>query len=466
MSRVKGFKALLALAILALVATACGGAAQAPQAQGDDPAAAAAKAGDWEGKLGDHSGKTLHIIMIQDPWVDAFDQINPAFEQLTGASVQVDAFGYDATHEKEVLAGASKSDEFDVAVLDSPWIGEFAEGGFVDDLKPRIKEDADIVQFDDFVPEFQTVAEWDGEVVGIPFGAYFVMLHYRTDLFEQAGLEPPETIEEWKAAAETFTDNPDFPGVSGTALNNQRGAPVGQAWFEYIWNFGGRPFESTKPGSKDPYANMTPLMDTPEGVAVTQLFVDMLAVQPPGAESFAWDERATTFSVGQTAMVNAWSVRTPGFTDPEQSRVGDTFATTLFPHVEGVEPIPPLGGWVMGINSASGQKDLAWDYIKWFTSPAIHKQFVLAGGPPSRLSTMQDPDVLAAQPWADTLFESQKLTYAEVRPRIPEAFQIIDIVGFHVSRAVQGQVSAEEAMRAADAEVGQLLKKAGYRVDD
>jgi multiple sugar transport system substrate-binding protein len=420
---------------------------------------------DWSNELGDHSGKTLRIIMIQDPWVGAFDTVNEAFEDITGANVVIDAFGYDETYNKEILAGTSQSSEYDVVVLDSPWIGQFAESGFVEDLTPYIDQDAEIVQFDDFVAPFLEVSQWDNEIVGIPFGAYFIMNHYRADLFEEAGLEPPQTISEFRSAAEFFTDNGDFSNLFGTAFNNQRGAPIGQAYFEYIWNFGGKPFESTYPGSPDPYADMTPLLDSPESIAVVEFFIEMLNNQPPGAENFAWDERATTFSVGQTSMVNAWSVRTPGFTNPEQSRVGDLFETTLFPHVEGVDPVPPLGGWVMGINTYAEQKDLAWDYIKWFTSQETHKEFVLQGGPPSRNSTLQDPDVIAAQPWATTLDESQKLSYAEVRPRIPEAFEIIDTIGLYVSQAVQGQLTAEEAMRQADEAVAELLKENGYVVN-
>lgn len=463
---------LAVLAALSLLATACGsGVATDADGSGDtdtstqNAAAGTEKFSDLAGK---YESETLRVIMIQDPWVDAFEEINPTFEELTGADVQIDAFGYDDTYANEVLAGSQGNTEHDVVVLDSPWVGQFQESGFVDDLSGRIEQDADIVQFDDFVEVFQEVAEWKGEIVGIPFGAYFIMNHYRTDLFEQAGLEPIETIEDWKNAAATFNDNPEFPNVHGTALNNQRGAPVGQAWFEYIWNFGGRPFEGTVPGAEDPYSDMTPLLDSPESIEVVETFIEMLQYQPPGAESFAWDERATTFAVGQTAMVNAWSVRTPGFTDPDESRVGDTFATTLFPHKEGVDPIPPVGGWLMGINSAidADRKDFAWDYIKWFTSPEIHKEFVLAGGPPSRVSTLQDEDVLEAQPWAETLFESQKLSYAEVRPRIPEAFEIIDTIGLHVAKAVQGQVSPEEAMRQANQEVAKLLRDNGYNVDD
>jgi multiple sugar transport system substrate-binding protein len=428
--------------------------------------AASAQQVDWKKELGTYSGNTLRIIMIQDPWVGAFDTIDKEFEALTGAKVTVDAFGYDQTHEKEVLVGTSGSDEFDVIVLDSPWVGEFAQGGFVEDLGPYVAKDAKIVQFADFVPSFQTVSNWKGATVGVPFGAYFVMTHYRKDVFAQAGLSAPKTIADFEKAAKTLTKNPKFPGLYGTALNNQRGAPVGQAYFEYIFNFGGKPFASLYPGSPDPYADMTPMLTSKESIAVVKYFKEMLKYEPPGALNFAWDERATTFSVGKTAMINAWSVRTPGFMDPSKSRIADKFATTLYPAKAGVKAVPPLGGWVMGINKASKKKALAWDYIKWFTSQEIHKKFVLAGGPPSRLSTLQDAEVRSKQPWASTLFESQAASFADCRPRIPESFQIIDTIGLYISKALNNQLSVEDAMKQANAELKTLLKKKGYMIHE
>jgi len=418
---------------------------------------------DWKAELGDLSGKTIKVIMVADPWVTAFETMNPKFEELTGAKVVLEPYGYDQTHEKEVLVGTSQSTDFDVVVLDAPWVGEFAEGGFVEDLTPYIEQDADIVQWDDFIPSFQQVSTWKDKIIGVPFGPYVILQHYRTDLYEAAGLQPAETIDQWKTNAEAMNNPGD--GIYGVAMNNQRGSPVGQAYFEYIYGFGGKPFESLYPGSPDMYADMTPLLDTPESIAVAQLFVDLLKYEPPGAENLAWDERAALFATGQVAAVNAWTVRTPGFANPEQSIVVDTFATAMFPHAEGAEPVPPLGGWVMGINTYSQQKDIAWQYIKWFTSQEVHKEFVLAGGPAARLSVLADPDVNAAQFWTATAAESFPYTFADCRPRIPESSEIITTIGNWISRAITGELSAEDAMKGADQEVAELLKNAGYTVN-
>jgi hypothetical protein len=50
--------------------------------------------------------------------------------------------------------------------------------------------------------------------------------------------------------------------------------------------------------------------------------------------------------------------------------------------------------------------------------------------------------------------------------RIPESFQIIDKVGLHISEALEGQVTVEAAMQKANQEIGDLLKKAGYKVSE
>lgn len=405
----------------------------------------------------------IRVIMIADPWVDTIQTLGDDYEQEKGVAVAVESYPYDQTHQKEVLLGTQQSDAADVIVLDSPWVGEFAEAGIVEDLKPRVDATPDL-QWDDFIPSYRAVADWKGQIVGVPFAPYYVMLHYRKDLFESEGLEPPKTYDEWKSIAETFTNNPDYPDIYGVAMNNAKGAPVGQAWFEYIWNVGGKPFESNFPGSKDPYADMTPMFDSPEGLEVADLFKDMLQYEPEGALNMAWDERVQAFASGKVAMISAWSVRTPLLIDPSRSQVADKFATAVVPAKEGATPVPPLGGWVVGINSYSKNSDAAWEFITWLTSPEVHKRFVLLGGPPARTSQLTDPELVEKFWWFPTLAESAKTAYPDCRPRIPESFQIIDTVGNYLSQALSGGMSTEDAMKSANTDIASLLEGAGYNV--
>ena len=107
------------------------------------------------------------------------------------------------------------------------------------------------------------------------------------------------------------------------------------------------------------------------------------------------------------------------------------------------------------------KKEAAWDYMKWLASPEVHKDFVLAGGPPSRHSAMQDADIIAAQPWVPVLYESAKSAWSELRPRHALTFEMIDALGLEVNRAIVGDSTPQEAMDAANEKITKMLKREG-----
>ena len=409
------------------------------------------------------TGGTVRVIMIADPWVDTLATLGADYEAATGVRIEVESFPYDQTHQREILLGTQQSDASDVICLDSPWVGEFAEAGIVEDLKSRVDASPDLM-WDDFIPSYRAVSDWNGTTVGVPFAPYYVLLHYRKDLLEAEGLAAPANLDEWKAIAQTFTNNAKYPGISGVVMNNARGAAVGQAWFEYLFNVGGKPFESTFPGSPDAYSNVTPLINSPEGVMVADLFMEMLQYEPAGALNMAWDERAQAFASGTAAMMSEWSVRTPILVDPNRSQIADKFATTTFPALPGLTASPPLGGWVLGINAYSANKDAAWEFIKWASTGEAHKKFITLGGPPARLSELADPALIEQFPWFPTISASAATAYQDCRPRVPESFQIIDTIGNALSEALAGSISTTDAMNRANDDVRTLLEQSGYEV--
>ena len=418
---------------------------------------------DWAAELGDHTGTDLRIQVINDPYTGPLAQMSSEFGALTGANVSQDELGYGGLYEKQILNCSQGDDTYDVLFIDGIWVGEFAESGCIDPVESRIADTDDgIIAWDDYMESFAGQASWDGERQCLPIAGYWHMLHYRTDLFERAGLEAPTTFEEMLAAAELFKDNPDFHELEGgMAMNFQRGAAAGQQYFEWLYSAGGSPWASNFVGSDDVYADLTPTLNNPEAVKMVEFFNEIAQYGPPGVESFAWDERANAFTQGKVAMINNWSVRTPLFTDPDISKVTDDFGVAMFPHAEGQSSVPPVGGWIMCINANSNNKDAAWDFMKWFASPEVHTDFVLAGGPPSRHSAFQDKQVNAEQFWTPTLYESAQAAWPDLRPRHPGTFQVIDAIGLEVNRAIVGEISAQEALDKANENVTQILQSEG-----
>ena len=422
---------------------------------------AMAQEADWAAELSDLADTRLVISTITDPFINSMENTVPAFTELTGAEVEVDGFGYDALHDRQLLGCSQRDGSTDVLVIDGIWMGEFVEAGCLEPLDERIAAEEETFAWDDFVADGAAQASWQGTRYCAPIGIYYGLLFYRTDLFEQAGLEVPRTFEELKEAAAFFTDNPDYPDVFGYAMNNQRGAAAGQQYFEWAFSAGVSPWASNTVGAEDPYADLTPTMNGEDSVALVQFFKDMTSYGPPGVESYAWDERATGFANGSLAMINDWSVRAQIASDPATSAIAGKFAAALMPHAEGAETVSPVGGWVMCMNAHSEQKDAAWDLIRWFSSPEIHKEFVLDGGPPSRVSAMEDSEIQAKWPWTVQLNEARQTAWSEGRPRHPLTFQLIDETGIEVNRAIIGEKTPQEAMDDANAQAQKMLQRGG-----
>ncbi len=410
-----------------------------------------------------YAGKTLHVIMINDPFVPAFNTTASAFGDLTGAKVAVDTFGYDATYQKEVLSCSQHDKTYDLVVFDLPWMQKFVP--CVDALNDYVKRTPpSLLQYDDFFPVMREGSTWDGKTVGFPFAPYFVLQTYNTKYYQSLGLHPAKTLAEFVDNARVATNNPKVPNVYGTSLNNQSGSAVGQAFFEYIYSIsGGKAFKSEYPGSPKPYADMTPMFASKQGVAVVDLFKKLLASQPPGALNTAWNERQTNFATGHVAAVNEWDVTTPSLSDSAQSSVADAYATAPFP-TDG-RLVTQVGGWTMGINKFGTQRDMTWDFIKWFTSPETGLKFAAAGGFPARSSALTDPTLAKKYPWYATLRRVVPTAFADCRPRVSQSFDIISTLGTYIGKAIAGSMTSKDAMLAADRDIGTKLERAGYRVD-
>jgi multiple sugar transport system substrate-binding protein len=186
----------------------------------------------------------------------------------------------------------------------------------------------------------------------------------------------------------------------------------------------------------------------------------VLASERTGAADYDWGGREESFRQGLAANMQTWSIGAAGYNDPAQSKVVGKAGIILAPPGEGQEKQYGVGGWGLAINGDldDERKEAAWEFIKWITSPAIHKELNMRGaGSYLRISETQDPDLLAKYPFLPVIDETFRNGNGDYRPRIPQYPQIQDLLGTAVNAVLVGDVEPQEALDAAQAEAVKLF---------
>jgi multiple sugar transport system substrate-binding protein len=168
---------------------------------------------------------------------------------------------------------------------------------YVNDLvvQNALVELGDVFQEIGDLPEKLLVPTPDGKIYDIPAVTESIGLYYRTDLFEEAGLEPPKTWDEWLAAAEKLTVDKDGDGKIDQYGFGFCGDPnqLGFAFQSLTWSNGGNYFD----------AENRVTIDAPEVVEALEFLGKMSKFAPPGAENVKYTDLGVMFSQGLVATV-------------------------------------------------------------------------------------------------------------------------------------------------------------------
>ncbi len=398
-----------------------------------------------------YEGVTLNIASQNDQFAAVLAAEAPKFEALTGAKVNVDILSYPELLTKITADYVGHTKGYDIATMDIVWSGQFAQAGYTVDLTPWIKRDAAEIKVDDIYPTLMSsLGGYDGKQVAFPFAGYANVLAYRKDLYAAAGLKPPATMEEMVADAIKLTD--PKKKIYGFVANGQKGPAVAQDWMQYNRQFGGSILDAKgKPALNSP-ANIASV------VAYKKLFDE---AAPPGAADYDWGGREESFRQGLVATMQTWSVGAASYDDPSASKIVGKDGVILTPSAAGQPLKYGIGGWGLAINSDidAKKKDAAWDFIKWATSPEVHKELNLHGaGSYLRKSEMTDKDLLAKYPFLPVIATSFENGDGDFRPRIPQYPELQDLIGGAINSVLVGQADPKAAMDAIQVKAEALFK--------
>ncbi|WP_208606437.1 ABC transporter substrate-binding protein [Streptomyces silaceus] len=280
----------------------------------------------------------------------------------------------------------------DVFEVNGPSLDQIRRGQVVDltDLFEGVK--------DDFNPAVLAPKTYDGKIWSIPQVVDMHLLYYRKSLLDDAGVEPPTSLDELVDAAKALTTKK----VKGLFLGNDGGAgalgitPLYAAGLSSVTDDG-------EVGFDDPAAARTL-------GKLHQLYADKSLLL--GAPADWSDPSAFTQELTAMQWCGLWAL------PAVKKELGDDFGVLALPaDGSGGKPALPVGAYGAAVSARSDREQEGKDFLKWLWIDRTEYQqdFALSYGfhIPARLSLAKKADQLKEGAAADAVRYSTEYGYSE-----------------------------------------------------
>ncbi|UOM34605.1 sugar ABC transporter substrate-binding protein [Acuticoccus sp. I52.16.1] len=324
---------------------------------------------------------------------------------------------------------------------------------------------------DDLLPAIRGGLSVDGTLYAAPFYGESSMVMYRTDLFEEAGLDMPDapTWEFIADAARKITDKDNE--IYGICLRGKAGWGENMAFLSAMANsFGAKWFDM----------DWKAQFDQPEWKETLTFYLDLMNdAGPPGASSNGFNENLALFQSGKCGMWIDATVAASFVTNPAESTVADKVGFALAPDNGLGKRSNWLWAWSLAIPKSTDAEEAAKTFIAWATSKEYLELVASEEGwanvpPGTRTSLYENPAYIEAAPFAKMTLESIKaadpnnpavdeVPYVGVQfVAIPEFQGIGTAVGQQFSAALAGTTDVDRALANAQSLTERQMSRAGY----
>lgn len=388
---------------------------------------------------------TLNVISHRYPALEYV--VGQMGKVIEGVEVEGNLMPWDKAKEVAVINLSASSDAYDIVYADPQLVPIYANAGWILPLDEYIEKYMDEYNIGDFAPSIIKNLSWHGKVYSLPPDSNIMFLAYRADLFEAAGLDVPRTFDEMIEAARILTTEDRY----GIAMGLSVGDGFINDFHYYLNSVGGRWFdEDMKPAFNDEY-----------GVKALELIKKLMQYAPPDTLAYHNDEVTVALQQDKAAMAFMWHSRAGAMDDPNVSNVIGKIhfapAPGLTAEKAGVGRVAH-GGYAISAFSKH-DPDLLFRVIAAATSEES-----LRGGAhlmlPPRRSMAEDPELAKKyRSWAPAI---KALETGITTPDFEHWALLFDIISRPLHRALVGEISDEDALNQAAAEVESFLSDRGY----
>jgi len=362
MKRISGiFKFSMMIFVLTVQMAACSVDMKTPTSTVDEPYSTEtiASSTNDHADLKAYAGTTLNIHDISYQLTDAMAELIPKFEDATGITVNYERLEHVSASTKQEIELASGT-SYDVMHICTNVASRYIGAGWCMELTDLIKNPkATWTTFncDGFYEEFLNFFKNDNGVFGLPVTGESFVLYYRTDVFNELGIDkPPATMDELEATCEIISNGRPDIDTFGMRARKGQGTNI-MVWPTFLYGYGGRWLDE----------NGYPDIDSPEAVEATKRFAMFInKYGPEGAGDMTHNELYSAFAQGTLAMYFDSANQCTSFEDEKVSKIIKKWdCAPVFSGPKDTAVMKFVHGLMIPANCSNPEP--AWLFISWYT---------------------------------------------------------------------------------------------------
>ncbi|MCL2126659.1 MAG: extracellular solute-binding protein [Treponema sp.] len=306
------------------------------------------------------------------------------------ANVTIDDVDYGNLKQKQLTSfqAVSGSGNYDVVWVDSLWMKEYVEAGYIMPIDDYVKNSG--VDLGIYAKGLLDGCYFNGKLYGLPTFAQTLILAYDSEAFAAANVKVPTNADELIEAARRFKQL-----GTGIAIPARQGTAAVNLYSQLLFSDGGSYLDS----------NSKIAINSPAAINAAVIYKQLVDNSVQGSLAWHHDEVAEAVRMKNAPIGAIMSGLANQNADPERSLIVNTVKYAPLAGKSG-KAAATNTFWVWAVPKNAVNPQASTNFCVWMTSPDVEKQQTLVNQQVSAISALSnDKDVLAKAPFLPVVME-------------------------------------------------------------
>ncbi len=390
--------------------------------------------GEQEETTPEYSGELTFMAVSSVSGFEGFEEAIANFEEMyPGVTVSIESLEGAAIISKfttTALAGAGP----DVVTFDVGKATDISSMGLLMPLTDKLAE-IEGTYFEGAID----AGMFQGEYYTVPWYFNNLAMYYNQDILDEIEEDIPTNWEELEEVVRKATEA-GYSGIT-TRLN-------GYSMFHYFFQAGNPVIDTT---GEVPVVTVNDESGQKAFDFYTGLHTKYNAFPESMKEATSWDKAYVPFVQGESALLISGD-----FAYSHVVELAPDLNFGIAPLPEGDIAASTMGGYSMGINVNSEQKELAWEFVQYITGEQFDDVLFSDSRMPAR-TEVDYSTILEINPSYGTFIDQAPITVA--RPRVVNAASVDEMLANAFKKVLFDLNTAEEALTELEAELNAFVQE-------